>query len=412
MKFTSTLNVFLLAGAVAGTTSWIGCSDSESSAVDPAGDGGRNNPDATVTGPDGGGSDADKNDGSMTGGNTFAAVLSGGEEAPASVATSASGTASFTLSADKTTLTYDVKHNVSGGTAAHIHLGEAGEAGAVVFPLAPFSTAMTGTLTVTAADVANLEAGKLYVNVHSTANANGELRGQILAPGTALYVGHLTGGQETPAVVTTSAGTAAVILNATKNKIRFHVATTLTASAAHIHRGLATLSGPVVYPLAPVGAIIDGEQAVTAADVTDLAEGHFYVNLHSAANPGGELRGQLVKPAETLYSAALAGINEAPVPVVTSATGGGQFILSADGKSLRYEVSLTGLTATAAHIHTGNAGASGPVLYPLTLGAPGAKGTQAVTAADVISLDATGLYANVHSATQPAGELRGQISKQ
>ncbi len=392
----------------------MGCSDDGPSPVGPATD----TPDGG--GGDGSTSDAAKSDGSSggdggdaaTGEVTYAATLTGGEEAPARVVTTASGTAKLTLSADKTKLIYEVKHNVADGTAAHIHLGEAGEAGAVVFPLEPFSASMTGSLTVTPADVANLEAGKLYVNVHGTTNPNGELRGQILPPGAALFVATLTGAQETPAVVTGSTGTSAIILNAAKTKIRFHVATTATATGAHIHRGPATLSGPVVFPLAPPGATIDGEQGVTAADVTDLNEGHFYVNVHTTLNANGEVRGQVLKPGETLYSAALAGTNEVP-PVITATTGGGQFVLTADGKSLRYEISVSGGPAiTAGHIHTGGIGVSGPVLYPLTLAPPGAKGTQAVTAMDVTTLDASGLYVNFHSATNANGETRGQITKQ
>lgn len=403
MKSISRIGLAAVA-TVLGAGVWLGCSDDDKGST-PTGDAGK--PD-TATVDSGGLPDSAPKPDSSTGGTTFTATLSGAQEAPARVTTIASGTATLTLSADKTKLAYDIKHTVADGTAAHIHLGEAGQAGAVVFPLEPFSAAMTGTLTLTPADVTNLEAGKLYVNIHGTTNPNGELRGQILAPGTALFVANLAGDQENPPVITTSVGTTAMILNANKDKIRFHLATTATATAAHIHRGIGSINGPVVYPLAPVGAAIDGEQAVTAADVTDLNEGRFYVNVHTAANAGGEIRGQVLKPAETLYTAALSGLNEVP-PVVTAMVAGGQFILGPDGKSLRYEVSVTGGPAvTAGHIHTG---VNGAVLYPLTLAPPGAKGTQAVTAADLTALNAAGLYVNLHTGTNAGGEVRAQLTK-
>ena len=47
----------------------------------------------------------------------------------------------------------------------------------------------------------------------------------------------------------------------------------------------------------------------------------------------------------------------------------------------------------------------------MTLTAAGAKGTQAVTAADITSLDAAGYYINAHTAANPGGEIRGQILK-
>jgi|GEM_PF-6425021 len=74
-------------------------------------------------------------------GTVFVAVLNGAQEVP-SVAASASGSATFTLSAARTQLAYHVTHNVVGGTASHIHLGAAGENGAVVHPFAPFATDM------------------------------------------------------------------------------------------------------------------------------------------------------------------------------------------------------------------------------------------------------------------------------
>ena len=219
-----------------------GCSGDDSSGTPPA-DGGTTK-DGQVS-QDGGGTqdsgngDAGLTDGSSLGdapdgasGTSFVATLSGAEETPA-VATTATGTGMFTLSADKKTLTYHVTQNVAGATAAHIHLGDGGESGAVVFPLTPFSADMTGTITLAAADAANLEQGKFYVNVHSPAHTGGEIRGQILHPGDKLYVATLTGAQETPPVTSVGAGTSAMILDAAGANIRYHVKVTgITPTAA------------------------------------------------------------------------------------------------------------------------------------------------------------------------------------
>lgn len=84
--------------------------------------------------------------------------------------------------------------------------------------------------------------------------------------------------------------------------------------------------------------------------------------------------------------------------------------LGPDRKTVRYEISVSGgPSITAGHIHAGAEGANGPVLYPFTLLAPGAKGTQAVSAGDVTALDSAGLYVNFHSAANPGGETRGQM---
>jgi hypothetical protein len=341
---------------------------------------------------------------------TYVAALSGAQEVPP-VATTATGSATFTLSADRTQLTYSVTHTVTGGTASHIHLAGAGENGAVIYPFTPFGSTMTGTLTITATDADNLEQGKMYVNVHSSTNPGGEIRGQILHPGDSLWVATLTGSQESPPVTSTGTGTAAVILGAAKTSLRYHVNTTgLTLTNAHIHKAVATIAGGVIHPFSPIAAVMDGTIALSGTDAQDLADGLWYVNVHTVANPGGELRGQLMLPGEVLYSASLSGASEVP-PVTTSATGGAQFILNTTGTSLRYQAAFTGLTATASHIHTGASGVNGNVLYPLTLTASGAAGTQPITAGDVTNLNAGNFYINAHTAANPNGEIRGQIGK-
>ncbi|MDP9150651.1 MAG: CHRD domain-containing protein [Myxococcota bacterium] len=372
---------------------------------------------------------------------TYTAVLDGNQETPP-VMTTATGTATLVLSADRTTLTYHVTHDVVGATGAHIHLGAGGESVALIFPLAAGALSDGGvdagaTSTIdgmislvngtdagsglTQAQIVNdLETGMFYVNVHSATHTGGEIRGQILHPLETLYVATLTGKQEAPNPVTTTAtGDSAVILNAAKNGITYHLHTTATPTAAHIHSGIGSISGPVVFPLGaqpPASGTIDGTQSLVTADggvidAAEIAAGHWYVNVHTAANPNGELRGQLLLPGQVLYTALMSPANEVP-PVTSTATGGAQLILGTDKATLAYEVVLAGFTATAAHIHVGTVGVPGAVLYPLTLAPPGAKGTQAVTPADIANLDASGLYVNAHSATNMTGEIRGQIVKQ
>jgi hypothetical protein len=86
---------------------------------------------------------------------------------------------------------------------------------------------------------------------------------------------------------------------------------------------------------------------------------------------------------------------------------------SDSGAVLNWQLSFNGLTgdAVAAHIHTGARGVAGPVVIPLC--APctsGASGTANVSATVLEAIQGDRAYANVHTKTNPAGEIRGQVS--
>jgi hypothetical protein len=107
---------------------------------------------------------------------------------------------------------------------------------------------------------------------------------------------------------------------------------------------------------------------------------------------------------------ALSGSNEVP-PVTTTATGTATVTIG-DDRSVKAAVTVSGMTATASHIHEGAAGANGPVIVPFTktgdnaFAAPdGAK----LTEAQYTSYKAGNLYVNVHSAKNPGGEVRAQL---
>ncbi len=68
------------------------------------------------------------------------------------------------------------------------------------------------------------------------------------------------------------------------------------AAAAHIH-GPADpgANAPPVVPFPSAASPITGTATLTDAQAADLAAGKYYVNVHTAANRGGEIRGQIVK---------------------------------------------------------------------------------------------------------------------
>ena len=106
----------------------------------------------------------------------------------------------------------------------------------------------------------------------------------------------------------------------------------------------------------------------------------------------------------------LSGRNEVP-PADTPATGSATVTVNSD-RSVTARVTVTGMAATASHIHQGARGANGPVIVPFiksgdnTFVAPaGAKMTEEQYAA----YKAGNTYVNVHSAKNPGGEIRGQL---
>jgi hypothetical protein len=106
----------------------------------------------------------------------------------------------------------------------------------------------------------------------------------------------------------------------------------------------------------------------------------------------------------------LSGSNEVP-PVATSATGTATVTIKPDHTVVVKE-SVTGMTATASHIHEAAAGANGPVIVPFTKTGDNtfaAADTAKLTDSQYESFKAGKLYVNVHSAAHPGGEIRAQL---
>lgn len=109
-----------------------------------------------------------------------AVTLSGNDEVPP-VTTSASGNGSVKVADDKT-VSGSVTTKGIVATAAHIHEGEAGKNGPVVIGLTKSGDdkwVVPDGAKFSDAQYESYKAGKLYVNVHSAAHKDGEIRGQL-----------------------------------------------------------------------------------------------------------------------------------------------------------------------------------------------------------------------------------------
>ncbi|HEX5247237.1 MAG TPA: CHRD domain-containing protein [Gaiellaceae bacterium] len=114
----------------------------------------------------------------------WTAALSSGQEIPKQVVKDTAAHGQFKGTLTGSTLKWKLTFAKLTGpaTAAHIHMGAMGKPGNVVVPLCgPCKSGQTGTSTISAALKTAFKKHRLYVNVHTAKNPNGEIRGQLAA---------------------------------------------------------------------------------------------------------------------------------------------------------------------------------------------------------------------------------------
>lgn len=187
------------------------------------------------------------------------------------------------------------------------------------------------------------------------------------------------------------------------------------ATQAHIHDGRPGAAGPVLAPLcSPCTSPDTGRVNVNAATVAALEAGTAYVNVHTATNPAGEIRGQVAITHN--LRVLLSPFREIPKPKgnVRRARGVFRGVVSKTGTraELAWTLTFQRLTGRAigAHIHRGGPGTAGRVVVVLC--GPCRSGVERTTRlrpALVEALEDGLLYVNVHTRRNPKGEIRGNI---
>lgn len=112
------------------------------------------------------------------------------------------------------------------------------------------------------------------------------------------FTTQMRGGNEVPPVATSASGQVDAMLNTKTNVLRWRLSyTNLSgpAKAGHFHgpAAIGTNAGVALPFPGLVGSPMEGSATLTAAQTADLLAGRWYANIHTAAHPGGEIRGQM-----------------------------------------------------------------------------------------------------------------------
>jgi CHRD domain/Secretion system C-terminal sorting domain len=378
---------------------------------------------------------------SLTSSIAFTAMLDSIQEIPAPAGlVPGKGTFAITLYKDGHVEYNGTFTGLSGSpTAAHFHTGAPGVAGGVVKTIS-ITKGNTGSGTWASTDATqpltdalflDLYRGQLYVNVHTTANPGGEIRGQVtLNDGSSASV-MMDSAQEVPAPsgLVPGVGTGSVWLNSSASAIGYSVTVDGLSgplNAGHFHNGALGAAGGVVKTLSFVNGTANGtwsrtdaSQPLTDSMITEFLDGRLYINVHTTANPGGEIRGQVHPSTSRGFYAAMDSADEVPSPVgPVPGTGTATIEIDSNGV-IEYLATVTNLSGplSAGHFHLGAAGVAGGVVKPLAFTNNSTSGTWSPTDAtqpltDVLLRDLMNgqIYINVHTSANPGGEIRGQFN--
>jgi len=106
----------------------------------------------------------------------------------------------------------------------------------------------------------------------------------------------MSGDQEVPAVTTAAKGSGTVMIGDDMSVKGSITTTGVAGTAAHIHMAAAGKNGPVIVPMTKsgdAGWTFAPDAKLNADQMKAFKAGDLYINVHSAANPNGEIRGQL-----------------------------------------------------------------------------------------------------------------------
>jgi hypothetical protein len=322
----------------------------------------------------------------------------------AGTASAAKGTGFAILSDDGTgDIEYRVTFAGLTGTYSQAHFHALPSTGIVHGFTTPDSVTISGTWSNPPDSAYSLFLkNQIYVNIHSTTSPGGEIRANAAPTGELPFMAVVDGAQA--GTGSASKGTAWAVLNASDLSVRYHATYAQLGGIyqqAHFHT---RTNGGIVHGVTFTGNATSSGPWTSLTDVNlqDLVAGRIYLNIHSTTSPGGEIAGDLMYY-DGVMVASLDGQQAG-----TASNGKGTAWLYFDEDSVRYRMTIAGLTGTfsAAHFHYGP---TTGILQAIAFSDSNAIGVWGIADSMVNVFVRGDVYINVHSNTSPGGEIRGDL---
>src|SRR5262245_27218320 len=388
------------------------------------------------------------------------------------------------------TVTFDIDYTISSAltfTGLHIHNATAGQNGSIVIDSGISSTStvsasagsgkITRVVNYASTDTNGIKfvTGLLatpenyYVNIHTTANASGFMRGQLQATRLVFRPG-MSPAFENPPIAINAEGAALVEVQVNRDPqtgaitsgtvtfdVDYRFPSPVTITGLHIHNAPIGVNGSVVIDTGTNGATtavtnvtrgnifriveINSSNATGIAALNGLFTDptQYYINMHTTANPGGIIRGQLsnnsyaffnlMTQAEENPPTGVTGTSNSMTYVRVERDSTGNVTGGAVSFNLNYNMG-SAQTFTGLHIHNARAGANGSVVINTGLGGANpivtnATGTGSINIEVPIGPADTGFdylrglvenpenyYVNIHTMQFGGGAIRAQLAKE
>lgn len=294
-----------------------------------------------------------------------------------------------------------------------------------------FASVAPGTYTVTEAIAAGWSLADIRCDdLDSTGDANTRIatvrvnagetvrctfRNFETAPTDDLFVFHLSGDQEVPAVTTTERGGCMGRFDAGASELTLVCTHDVDLpTLIHVHRGAPGANGDMVFDMGqPTSPVIATWSGMTPANVADLLAGNLYINIHTSGRPAGAVRGQIVpRSVDTINFTA--GASQVVPPGTSASSATCVADLSGDATGLAVDCTHNVDKPEAAHVHQAPRGENGPIAYNFPSAASPIDATMPMTPRLVADFAAHFLYLEIHG--PDLGEetapdvIRGQIA--
>ncbi len=213
-----------------------------------------------------------------------------------------------------------------------------------------------------------------------------------------VFSGTLTGTEEVPSVTSNGSGTGIVSVDPATNQMKATIVTAdINGTQAHIHVGARGVAGPVVFPMTESetgSGIWTTTVTLTADQLNQLKSGNYYFNVHTAAFPEGEIRGQIL--AQLPQSGSPINITGSASTTANTSSGGSSAGATGAGTDTSGTAGTAGTAGTVSPSGTTGTG---------TLGSTSTGATYPVTSAGISSSGSSGV-----PGTQASGQATGSAS--